>query len=61
MLEIRNMNQVVRQILLGNSVVAKRWFSNGYTIESIISETNELIVEYNRKYGKRFGSFELIK
>jgi hypothetical protein len=39
-----------------NQVVIDRWtIQFGYTFDEIISEYNEMVDFYNKKYGKRWG------
>ena len=55
--EISNMYCVIQQFKTNNPVVIERWTNRfGYTYEMIVNETNNLIQQYNKKYGKRFGS-----
>ena len=59
--EIGEMVCVVKHFNNNNSVVIERWTERfGYTYEMIVNETNALIQQYNKKYGKRFGSIKVI-
>ena len=55
--EITEMACVIKHFKNNNSVVIERWTNQfGYTYDMIVSQTNCLIQQYNKKYGKRFGS-----
>ena len=55
--EITEMVCVINHFNNNNSVVIERWTNQfGYTYDMIVNETNGLIQQYNKKYGKRFGS-----
>ena len=59
--EISNMFCVIQQFKNNNTVVIERWNNRfGYTYEMIVNETNNLIQQYNKKYGKRFGCRTII-
>ena len=59
--QISEMRCVIDYFNEKNDVVIERWTNRfGYTYEMIVNETNDLIQEYNKKYGKRFGSINLI-
>jgi hypothetical protein len=59
--EISNMFCVIQQFKTNNLVVIERWTNRyGYTYEMIVNDTNNLIQQYNKKYGKRFGSIRII-
>jgi hypothetical protein len=59
--QIQDMYCVINQFNNNNPVVIERWTNRfGYTYEMIVNETNDLIQEYNKKYGKRFGCINLI-
>jgi hypothetical protein len=54
--QIQDMYCVIYHFEKNNQVVIERWTNQfGYTFNEIISELNEMIDEYNRKYGKRWG------
>ena len=59
--EISEMYCVIQHFRNNNDVVIERWTNRfGYTYEMIVNETNNLIEQYNKKYGKRFGSRKII-
>lgn len=50
----------INQINNGNEVVIERWFNRyNYTMKRIFDEVNILITEYNRRFGKRWGNYNL--
>ncbi len=54
--EISDMNSVIYHFEKNNQVVIDRWtIQFGYTFDEIVSELNEMIDVYNKKYGKRWG------
>lgn len=54
--EISDMYCVIHHFEKNNQVVIERWtIMFGYTFNEIISELNEMIDVYNRKYGKKWG------
>ena len=56
-LEISEMSSVINHFEKNNDVVINRWVNQfGYTFEMIVVEFNSLISQYNKKYGKKFGT-----
>lgn len=59
-LEIMEMSSVINHFEKNNDVVINRWVNQfGYTFEMIVVEFNSLISQYNKKYGKKFGTKKL--
>lgn len=59
--EITEMVCVINHFKKGNDVVINRWVNQfNYTYQMICDETNILIKEYNKKYGKKFGQLNTI-
>lgn len=55
--EITELNCTIKHIQEGNKVVIERVYNLwGITIQDLINERNDLVMTYNRKYGKRFGA-----
>jgi len=47
---------VIKHFEKGNEVVISRWTEKyGYTFKMIVDEFNQVVQNYNKKYGKRFG------
>ena len=54
--EISELQCVIQHFKNNNDVVIERWTIRfGYSFEMIVSEINEKIRFYNKRYGKRFG------
>ena len=59
--EIMELTCTIKHIQGGNDVVIERVYNLwGITIQDLINERNDLVMTYNRKYGKRFGALALI-
>lgn len=59
--EIQELTCTIKHIKSGNEVVIERVYDRwGITIDDLLSERLELIQEYNRKFGKRFGCINYV-
>jgi len=55
-MEMSEMAMVIKHFEKGNEVVISRWTEKyGYTFKMIVDEFNQVVQNYNNKYGKRFG------
>lgn len=59
--QIQELTCSIKHIKSGNQVVIDRVYNRwGITINDLLSERFELIYEYNRKFGKRFGCINYV-
>jgi hypothetical protein len=59
--QIQELTCTIKHIKSGNEVVIERVYDRwGITINDLLSERFELIQEYNRKFGKRFGCINYV-
>lgn len=56
MRQLTDLTCTIQQIKSGNQVVIDRFSNWGMTMTDLMTERFDLIFEYNRKYGKRFGN-----
>lgn len=59
--QISELTCTIQHIRNGNEVVIERVYNRwGITIKDLLDERFNLVYEYNKKYGKRFGSLSLV-
>jgi hypothetical protein len=59
--EISEITCTIQHIRNGNEVVIERVYNRwGITLKDLLDERFELVYQYNRKYGKKFGSLSLV-
>ena len=60
--EISELTCTIQHIKNGNEVVIDRVYNRwGITIKDLLDERFELVHQYNRKYGKRFGALSVVE
>ena len=60
--QLSELNCTIQQIKSGNQVVIDRVYNRwGITLNDLMKERFDLIYEYNRKFGKRFGCLNYIQ
>jgi len=60
-MEISELTQTIKHIRSNNQVVIDRVYNQwGMTLTDLMTERFDLIHEYNRRFGKRFGSLNYV-
>ncbi len=59
--EIGELTQIIKHIRQNNQVVIDRVYNQwGMTLTDLMTERFDLIHEYNRRFGKKFGSLNYV-
>ena len=60
--ELQEITSTIQHVKNGNEVVIDRVYNKwGITLKDLLDERFNLVYEYNRKYGKRFGCITYIQ